>query len=280
VNGIDISNYQSGARIDWSGIGFCFIEASDSEGYGGTTKCPTLDPQWADCPVAKGVYHFMRPSLTTNAEDFLAAIADLPGIEDAPKALDYEIETFDRGMALDWIEKVKAKYPNGPVGVYSDGSGFASLGGAAGLGDFSWLAWPTTNGPMPFLPDIRQTDIVGGVDQDVITGKSPFRTIESETDVIVVIVPVAADGKSVGPAATLFGPYKIVDSSGVWTAENALVKQGVAKIVGVPQADYDAFPNWELPSVVAPGPSGGLNTADVQAAVASALAAAAAKIAG
>lgn len=122
VRGIDISHYQG--TIDWAavrrdGIDFAFIKATE-----GTTN---VDEQFTtnwhgakEAGLARGAYHFFRPTLDgkAQAQHFLAHVKYTKG--DLPPVLDLEV-TDDataaaiRREALAWCTTVEAAWGVKPI---------------------------------------------------------------------------------------------------------------------------------------------------------------------
>jgi hypothetical protein len=173
--GKDISKWNPGFS-NWN-YDFYFIRSS----YGANGVDPLWVSFWNQCPKPKGFYHFAYPAYNSpKAEaDNFSRQADRANVITQPLALDYEIATWSRNWAEDFIGTMKDRFPHSPVGTYSNISGFFYLGGPP-IGDFTWLAHPQdAGGPTKYPCDILQYAIVGGVDTNVIRGKNPF-AVQSE----------------------------------------------------------------------------------------------------
>lgn len=125
VKGIDVSHYQG--EIDWAavahdGIAFAFIKATE----GTTVVDERFATNWAGAgkaDVARGAYHFFRPTLSgaDQARHFLSHVTYRPG--DMPPVLDLEV-TDDataaviRREALAWCKAVEDAWGVKPI-VYT-----------------------------------------------------------------------------------------------------------------------------------------------------------------
>ncbi len=125
IKGMDISRYQGDidwARVGAQGIDFAFIKATE----GTTIVDPKFTANWkgaSGAKVARGAYHFFRPTLDGKAQaaHFLAHVDYVKG--DLPPVLDLEVTddataSVIRREALAWCTAVEAAWHVRPI-VYT-----------------------------------------------------------------------------------------------------------------------------------------------------------------
>ena len=160
VKGIDVSHRQNDvdwARVAAAGVRFCYIKATEGEGFKDVRFQENFDGAKA-AGLVRGAYHFFRPGkdAEAQAESFLHVVSSLsPG--DLPPVLDVEVGTAkDATSILDgiqsWVEAVENVLGRQPI-LYTYPSFWTQTlrGSARFSGYLLWVAHYTFK-PAPTLP--------------------------------------------------------------------------------------------------------------------------------
>lgn len=162
IPGIDVSHFQG--TVDWaqvaaSGVGFCFIKAT--EGTGIADSC--FRQNWAGSSAAglkRGAYHFGHPGMDAQAQaQFFFSTVGALASNDLPPVLD--IETLDQGSpenALQWVldfTAVADELFGRQTLIYTDNGFWKSLAFLPGCAQLAarplWIADYETGGE-PIVP--------------------------------------------------------------------------------------------------------------------------------
>lgn len=194
LNGLDLSHYQTRAKIDWKKLkakmSFVFIKATEGAHY----DDPTFSANWRSARAAgipRGAYHYFRPgeSVQSQVDNFIDTVkqlelGDLPPVLDVenPKRWDGLSAKQSADMVVAWLTEVEKRLGMKPI-IYASYFFIGDvLGSDPRLANWPlWMArYRTRNEASPkpfkhwtfwqFTETGTASGIVGPVDLDVFDG--------------------------------------------------------------------------------------------------------------